>query len=75
MILSCHNIEKSFGTNVILHDASFHIEDHEKTALVGANGTGKSTMLKIIAGEISKDGGEVILAKTRRWDISHSIRI
>ncbi|MCH1983396.1 ABC-F family ATP-binding cassette domain-containing protein [Ruminococcus sp. OA3] len=65
MILSCHNIEKSFGTNIILHDASFHIEDHEKTALVGANGTGKSTMLKIIAGEMPGDSGEVILAKNR----------
>lgn len=65
MILSCHNIEKSFGTNTILHDASFHIEEHEKTALVGANGTGKSTMLKIIAGEMPSDGGEVILAKNR----------
>ncbi len=63
MILSCHNIEKSFGTNIILHDASFHIEEHEKTALVGANGTGKSTMLKIIAGEMTKDGGEVIVAR------------
>ena len=53
----------------------FTLKIMKKTALVGANGTGKSTMLKIIAGEISKDGGEVILAKTRRWDISHSIRI
>ena len=50
MILSCQEINKSFGTNVILKDVSFHIEEREKAALVGANGTGKSTLLKIISG-------------------------
>ena len=46
MILACHNIEKSFGEEVIVKDGSFHIEDHEKAALVGINGAGKSTILK-----------------------------
>ena len=40
MILACHNIEKSFGEQVIVHDGSFHIEDREKAALVGVNGAG-----------------------------------
>ena len=48
MILACHNICKSFGTDVILKNASFHIQEHEKTALVGINGAGKTTLLRII---------------------------
>lgn len=48
MILSCNNISKSFGTDVIIKSCSFNIEDHEKAAIVGINGVGKSTLLKII---------------------------
>ena len=65
MILACHNIEKSFGEQVIVHDGSFHIEDREKAALVGVNGAGKSTILKMIMGEEPLDGGDIILAKGR----------
>lgn len=65
MILACQNINKAFGTNVILKDASFHIEEKEKAAIVGINGAGKSTLLKIIMKQISADSGEVILAKDR----------
>ena len=63
MILACHNIEKAFGEREIVRDGSFHIEDREKAALVGVNGAGKSTILKMIIGEEPLDGGEVILAK------------
>lgn len=63
MILSCKNIDKAFGTDQILTQVSFHINEHEKAAIVGNNGTGKSTLLKIIIGELSADQGEVILAK------------
>ena len=63
MILACQNIQKSFGTDVILKSASFHIEDREKAAIVGINGAGKSTLLKIIMHQLSPDGGEVILSK------------
>ena len=48
MILACHGIQKSFGEHLIVRDGSFHIEDHEKAALVGPNGAGKSTLLKMI---------------------------
>ena len=65
MILACQNINKAFGTNVILKDASFHIEEKEKAAIVGINGAGKSTLLKIIMKQIPADSGEVILAKDR----------
>ena len=63
MILACQNIQKSFGTDVILKNASFHIEDLEKAAIVGINGAGKSTLLKIIVHQMDADGGEVILSK------------
>ncbi|MEG0216169.1 MAG: ATP-binding cassette domain-containing protein, partial [Hungatella sp.] len=63
MILSCNHISKAFGTDVIIEDISFHIEDHEKAAIVGINGAGKSTLLKIIVGELAADSGDVILAK------------
>lgn len=63
MILACQNITKTFGSNIILQDASFHIEEREKAAIVGINGAGKSTLLKIIMHELSADSGEVILAK------------
>ena len=49
MILACHNIEKAFGEEVIVSGGSFHIEDHEKAAIVGINGAGKSTLLKLIS--------------------------
>lgn len=63
MILSCQNITKSFGTDEILKNISFHIEDNEKAAVVGINGAGKSTLLKIIMQEESSDDGTVVLAK------------
>ena len=63
MILSCNHISKAFGTDEILSEVSFHIEDQEKAAIVGINGAGKSTLLKIIVGELSADSGEVVLAK------------
>ena len=63
MILACHNLSKSFGDQVIVKDGSFHIENHEKAALVGLNGAGKSTILKMIVGQLSPDAGTVVLTK------------
>ncbi|PXV95753.1 ATP-binding cassette subfamily F protein 3 [Lachnotalea glycerini] len=63
MILSCQNISKAFGTDEILNNISFHINDREKAAIIGMNGAGKSTLLKIIMKELTADSGEVILAK------------
>ena len=67
MILSCQNISKAFGTDVILKQASFHIEDHEKAAIVGINGAGKTTLLRIIVGEMEPDEGVVALSKGKIW--------
>ena len=63
MILSCNGISKAFGTNVVLDQVSFHIEEREKAAIVGINGAGKSTLLKIIVGQMQADEGEVVLSK------------
>ena len=63
MILSCQNISKQFGETAILSDCSFHIEDHEKAAIVGINGAGKTTLLRIIVGELTPDDGIVTLSK------------
>lgn len=63
MILSCSNITKSFGDKHILKQVSFHLEDHEKAAIVGINGAGKTTLLKIIIGELAADEGVVALSK------------
>ncbi len=61
MILDCQKISKSFGTEELFHDVSFHLEENEKAALTGINGCGKSTLIKIITGELSQDSGNVVL--------------
>ena len=63
MILSCQNINKSFGTNEVLKNVNFHLEEREKAALIGPNGAGKSTLLKIIMEEMNADSGEVIISR------------
>ncbi len=63
MILSCQNISKAFGTDVIVKQASFHIEENEKAAIVGINGAGKTTLLRMITGEMEPDEGVIALSK------------
>ncbi len=63
MVLACNNISKAFGTDEILSQVSFHINEREKAAIVGINGAGKTTLLKIIMKQLSADEGETILAK------------
>ena len=67
MILSCSNIDKTFVDNHVLKNASFHIEDHEKAAIIGINGAGKSTLLKIITGHLPADAGIVTFAKDKNY--------
>ncbi len=63
MLLTCQNIQKSFGEKTILDQVSFHIEEREKVALIGSNGAGKTTLLKIIRKEMEADEGQITLAK------------
>ena len=63
MILSASHITKTFNGKNVLSDVSFHVEEHEKAAIVGINGAGKSTLLKIIIGELSPDEGLVTITR------------
>ena len=63
MILSCQNITKAFDGKTILDRANFHIEEHEKAALIGLNGAGKTTLLNIITGNLMPDEGVVSISK------------
>lgn len=63
MIISCNNIQKTFIDKEVLKNISFHIEDHEKAALIGNNGVGKTTLLKILTGEMAPDDGTVTTSK------------
>ena len=63
MLLNVSHIYKSFGEENIIRDATFTVDEGSKVAIVGNNGTGKSTLLKIITGELPADEGEVTLKK------------
>lgn len=67
MILSVSNISKSFSEKTILENISFHLEDYDKAALVGINGVGKTTLLRIIVGEMAPDEGLVTYAKGKNY--------
>lgn len=59
-ILTAENITKAYTERVLLDNASFSLSDGEKVGIVGVNGMGKSTLLRIIAGEEEADAGNVI---------------
>jgi macrolide transport system ATP-binding/permease protein len=63
MILSVSNISKGFGPTPVLADVSFVVNATDRLALVGANGVGKSTLLRIIAGHLPPDAGEVVVPR------------
>ena len=61
-ILTVENITKSYGERKLFDRASFYLQEGEKAGIIGINGTGKSTLLKIIAGLEEPDEGRVIKA-------------
>ena len=61
-LLTAENIEKSFTERKLLNGASFYLEEGEKVGIIGLNGTGKSTLLKILAKIEEPDSGKVICA-------------
>ncbi|MBQ8038797.1 MAG: ABC-F family ATP-binding cassette domain-containing protein [Lachnospiraceae bacterium] len=65
MILSCQNINKTFVDDHLLKDVSFHINDYDKAALIGINGCGKTTLLRIIMGEMNADDGLITFSKDK----------
>ena len=58
-VLMCENLSKSFGARQLFHDLNLHIRAGERIALLGANGVGKTTLLKILTGRERPDTGEV----------------
>lgn len=61
-MLQVHNLKKSFGDEDVLRDVSFEVSPGQRVGLVGANGVGKSTVLKVILGTLEPDSGQVRLA-------------
>ena len=61
MLLSAEGIGKSYGDRTMLHDVNFYLERGDKVGVVGVNGTGKSTLLRILAGVEESDRGTVSL--------------
>ncbi len=66
MLLNVNQISKSYGDNQVLNQVTFTLSPGQKLGLVGANGVGKSTLLKILVGEVEPDSGKVALASGTR---------
>lgn len=66
MLISIDNISRSYGDNQVLNQVTFKLNEGQKLGLVGANGVGKSTLLKIIMQEIEQDSGKVTVAAGTR---------
>lgn len=74
MLISVNNLSKTNGIKNIVDNVSFSIEETDKIALIGINGTGKSTLLKIIAG-IETYQGDIIQKRIYKSHIYHKILI
>ncbi|MBR1584668.1 MAG: ABC-F family ATP-binding cassette domain-containing protein, partial [Clostridia bacterium] len=66
IILTVQNLHKAYGGNVVLKDVSFTLQDRQRMGLVGVNGCGKTTLLRILAGKEQADGGSIALNKGLR---------
>ncbi|MDI6617946.1 MAG: ABC-F family ATP-binding cassette domain-containing protein [Clostridiales bacterium] len=65
VVLSCNNLCKSFGTNIVIDNISFNLLEGDKAGLVGINGAGKSTLFKMLTNEITHDSGEIYIQKNK----------
>ena len=58
-ILSAEHIRRSYSEKTLLEDVTFILDNHDKAGLIGVNGTGKTTLLRIIAGTEQMEGGKL----------------
>lgn len=63
IVLSCNNLYKSFGIDSILENICFTVNEGDKIGIIGINGTGKTTLMKIISGEYGYDEGDIYTSK------------
>lgn len=59
MLLNIQNLDFAYGTNTIFNDVNFRIDNGEHIGLVGRNGSGKSTFIKLLTNELEPDGGQI----------------
>ncbi|AJD27183.1 ABC-F family ATP-binding cassette domain-containing protein [Clostridium botulinum] len=65
VILSCKNISKAYGVDLILDNLTFNINENDKVGLIGANGAGKSTLFKILTSSLEQDSGDIFIDKSK----------
>ncbi|MGX4598217.1 ABC-F family ATP-binding cassette domain-containing protein [Faecalimicrobium sp. JNUCC 81] len=63
IVLSCNNLNKSFGIDSILENVSFTVNENDKIGIIGVNGTGKTTLFKVISGIYGYDSGDIYTSK------------
>ena len=63
ILLSCNDLKKEFGANKLFEGINLEIQEHDKIGLVGLNGCGKTTLLKMLQGEESVDKGSISISK------------
>lgn len=66
MILTIENLCKTYGEKVLFNNVNFSLSDGDKVGIVGVNGTGKSTFIKVIAGIVPKDSGTITTGKNTK---------
>lgn len=63
-IVEFHKVAKAFGSRAMLDDFSYHFQRQERLGIVGNNGTGKTTFLKMLTGETEPDKGKIVIGET-----------
>ncbi len=66
-ILSVNNLSKYFGARAVFKDVSFAVGERERVCVIGRNGEGKTTLLRVLAGEMEPDGGDFAVIGKRSW--------